>query len=129
EDGVDGLLLGCADEAARVHDQHICRFRIEDDLAAVARDQAEHHFAVYEVLGTAQALQEDFGAHDERCILTAPAVIATQQRTGRAPPVPRHGSRAGAEIALDPGATPVGASPRRSRDYTPDSDRRRRSAA
>src|SRR5207245_3406280 len=59
EDGVDGLLLGGLDEAARVHHQHVGRLGVQDELVPAAGEHAEHHLAVDPVLGTAEGEEVD----------------------------------------------------------------------
>src|SRR5262249_25805489 len=65
EDRVDRLLLGRADEGARVHDQHVRGVGIEDQLVSGARELAEHDLAVDLVLRTAQRDEADarHGSH------------------------------------------------------------------
>ena len=59
EDGFDGLALGGLDEAASVDDQDIGVLGLGDDLPAAAGKRAKHHFAVHQILGTAETHYSD----------------------------------------------------------------------
>ena len=55
EDGVDRFLLGGIDEGARVDDEHLGVRGVGRNLVAGLAGHAQHHLAVDEVLGTAEA--------------------------------------------------------------------------
>ena len=61
EDRVDGLAFGRVDEAARIDDENVGIFRQRGQFEALARQDAEHDFAVHEILGTAQTDHSHFG--------------------------------------------------------------------
>jgi hypothetical protein len=68
EDGLNRLLFGRGDEAARVHHKHISLVSARSQLAAAARKDSHHHLAVDEVFRASQADESDFGH------LSAPSV-------------------------------------------------------
>ncbi len=60
QNGVDRLLLGGVDERAGVDDDDVGVFGARGDLRSALREQAHHHLAVHQVLGTAQADKPNF---------------------------------------------------------------------
>ena len=53
EDGVDGFLLGCVDEAAGVDDEDVGLFGPGGQACAAAIEKAHHDLGVDQVLGAA----------------------------------------------------------------------------
>src|SRR5882724_9537306 len=66
EDGVDRLLLCLLDEGAGVDDDGLGALQLGDDLIASAGELPQHHLAVDEVLGAAQADHAHPGALGDR---------------------------------------------------------------
>jgi hypothetical protein len=62
QDGVDGLLLGGVDEAARVDHEDVGILGARGEPGAAAVKQAHHHLGVNEVLGAAERDEADRGA-------------------------------------------------------------------
>ena len=60
ENRINGFLLGLVDEPAGINDQYIGLFGVVSQDHPVARERAEHDFAVHEVLGATEADQPDF---------------------------------------------------------------------
>ena len=60
QDGVNRLALGRLDEAARVDNDDVGVSGARRQLVAPAGQDAEHHFAVHQVLGTAQTHHSHF---------------------------------------------------------------------
>ena len=62
QDCIDRLLLGTVDKAAGVDDDHVGRLPTGRDLIPMLRQGSKHHFAVDQVLRTAQADKSNLGS-------------------------------------------------------------------
>jgi len=62
EDGVDGLLLGGVDEAARVDNNDLGVFGARGELGAVVMEEAHHDLGVDEVFGAAEGDEAYLGS-------------------------------------------------------------------